>query len=109
MTVPTRFVYCRGATVMTGRLIRPWTLADDGLRRMSLWGTISEVLTRWTETVAAGIVALATQFVSPRTIRLVEDDAKPDSFTLQGGKVPGEKIAFANGRFTGGDLQPLAK
>jgi general secretion pathway protein L len=76
---------------------------------MSLWGTISEVLTRWTETVAAGIVALATRFVSPRTVRLVEDDAKPDSFTLQGGKVLGEKIAFANGHFTGGDLAPLAK
>src|SRR5580698_10569424 len=71
---------------------------------MSLWGTISEILTRWTETVAAGIVALATRFVSPRIVRLIEDDTKADSFTLQGGKVPGEKVAFA-----GGDLEPLAK
>jgi general secretion pathway protein L len=76
---------------------------------MSLRDTISEVLTRWTETVAAGIVALATRFVSPRTVRLIEDDAKPDIFTVQGGKVPGEKIAFANDQFTGGDLAPLAK
>lgn len=76
---------------------------------MSLWGTISEILTRWTETVAAGIVALATRLVSPRIVRLIEDDTKADSFTLQGGKASGEKVAFAGGHFAGGDLEPLAK
>src|SRR5580704_15711563 len=76
---------------------------------MSLWGTISEILTRWTETVAAGVVTLATRLVSPRIVRLIEDDTKADSFTLQGGKVPGEKVAFAGGHFAGGDLEPLAK
>ena len=53
---------------------------------MILWVTIGEILTRWTDTVATGIVALANRLVSPRVIRLVEDEAKPDSFTVQGGQ-----------------------
>ena len=76
---------------------------------MTLWATIGEILARWTETAAAGIVALASRFFSPRSVRLVEDETTADSFALQGGKTPGERITFARGRFLGGELESIAK
>jgi general secretion pathway protein L len=77
---------------------------------MTLWATITEILVRWTDTVAAGVVALAARFVSPRVVRLVEDEAKADSFTLQGsGKATGERIMFAGGHFAGAELESLTK
>ncbi len=76
---------------------------------MILWVTIGEILTRWTDTVATGIVALANRLVSPRVIRLVEDEEKPDSFTVQGGKIPGERITFSGGHFASGELESFAK
>jgi general secretion pathway protein L len=76
---------------------------------MILWVTIGEILTRWTDTVATGIVALANRLVSPRVVRLVEDEAKADSFTVQGGKIPGERITFSGGNFASGELESFAK
>ena len=76
---------------------------------MILWVTIGEILTRWTDTVATGIVALANRLVSPRVIRLVEDAEKPDRFTVQGGKTPGERITFGGGHFASGELESFAK
>jgi general secretion pathway protein L len=76
---------------------------------MTLWTTLGEVLTRWTETVAAWIVAMAGRFMSPRVVRLVEED-RSDTFAVEGGG-PGARqvVAFANGRFAGGDLANAAK
>ena len=50
---------------------------------MTLWRTIGEILAHWTDTVATGVIALASRFFSPRLVRLVEDD-KPDTFALEG-------------------------
>jgi general secretion pathway protein L len=78
---------------------------------MNFWQTIGEVLTRWTDAVAAGIIATAGRFVSPRVVRLVEQDGKVDTFTLQsdGKGATAERITFANGRFSGCDLASLVK
>ena len=75
---------------------------------MTLWRTLGEILARWTDTVAAGIVTLASRFVSPRVVRLVEDE-KLDSFALQGGGAGTARVTFANRRFVGGDLNGAAK
>ena len=78
---------------------------------MTLWRTIGEVLAHWTDTVATGVIALASRFVSPRLVRLVEDD-KPDTFALEGaGKAAGDpqRVTFANGRFSGADLAGSVK
>ena len=79
---------------------------------MTLWRTIGEILAHWTDTVAVGIVAVAGRFVSPRVVRLTEEDDKADSFALQGrGTVAGAsgRVTFAHGRFTGTDLAPFTK
>ncbi len=80
---------------------------------MTLWRTLGEILARWTDTVAAGVVAVAGRFVSPRVVRLIEED-RPDTFALQGGDKPAAgtaagRITFANGRFAGTDLESTAK
>jgi general secretion pathway protein L len=78
---------------------------------MNFWQTCGEVLTRWTDAVAARIIATAGRFVSPRVVRLVEQNGNVDTFTLQGdGKATtAGQITFANGRFSGGDLASLVK
>jgi general secretion pathway protein L len=73
---------------------------------MSLWQTLGEILARWTDTVAAGVVAVADRFVSPRLVRLVETD-RPDRFVLEG--AGGGQVTFAKGRFAGGELESAAK
>ena len=77
---------------------------------MTLWRTIGEILAHWTETVATGVIALASRFVSPRLVRLVEDD-KPDTFALEGAGKAGDaqRVTFANGRFSGADLADSVK
>lgn len=75
---------------------------------MTLWRTLGEILTRWTDTVAAGIVTLASRFVSPRVVRLVEDE-KPDTFAVQGGGAGPTRVTFTDRRFVGGDLDNAAK
>ena len=70
---------------------------------MTLWRTIGEILAHWTDTVATGVIALASRFFSPRLVRLIEDD-KPDTFALEGTGKAGDaqRVSFANGRFSGG-------
>jgi general secretion pathway protein L len=80
---------------------------------MRLLRTIGEIFTRWTDTVAAGIVGVLGRVVSPRVVRLVEE--QPDIFSLQGlgkggdagrrsakGADAGRPVVFAGGRFCGG-------
>ena len=76
---------------------------------MTLWRTIGEVLAHWTDTVATGVIVLASRFFSPRLVRLVEDD-KADTFALEGaGKADPQRVSFANGQFSGADLSGAAK
>ncbi|HLN38087.1 MAG TPA: pilus assembly protein PilN, partial [Xanthobacteraceae bacterium] len=77
---------------------------------MTLWRTIGEILAHWTDTVATGVIAVISRFVSPRLVRLIEDD-KPDTFALEGaGKVGNtQQVTFANGRFSSGELAELVK
>src|SRR5204862_7181668 len=51
-----------------------WRHAEGGLA-MNYFGTIGAVITAWTTSVAAAIVAGLDRLVSPRVVRLVEDDA----------------------------------
>jgi general secretion pathway protein L len=76
---------------------------------MTVWRTLGEILTRWTDTVAAGVVTLASRVVSPRVLCLIEDETKTDVFILQGGKATGEPITFSNNQFSGGELNTLAQ
>src|ERR1700721_2301254 len=71
---------------------------------MTWWRTIGEILAHWTDTVATGVIALASRFFSPRVVRLVEDT--PDTFALEGTGKAGaaQRVTFANGRFGGADL-----
>jgi general secretion pathway protein L len=76
---------------------------------MTLWRTIGEILAHWTDTVATGVIAVASRFFSPRLVRLVEDD-KPDMFALEGaGKADPQRVSFANGQFSGADLADAVK
>jgi len=77
---------------------------------MTLWRTLGEILAHWTDTVATGVIALAGRFVSPRMVRLIEDE-RPDTFALEGaGKVGDtQQVTFANGRFSSGELDGLVK
>jgi general secretion pathway protein L len=77
---------------------------------MSAWHSTSEMLTRWTDAVAEGIIAALERFVSPRVVRLVEGE-QPDTFTLQGASDAGATapMRFAHGRFSGSDLPQAVK
>ncbi len=76
---------------------------------MTWWRTIGEVLAHWTDTVATGVIALVSRFVSPRLVRLIEDT--PDTFALEGTGKAGDaqQVSFANGRFGGADLADAVK
>ena len=77
---------------------------------MTLWRTIGEILAHWTDTVATGVIALASRFVSPRLVRLIED-GKPDTFALEGSGKAGDaqRVTFVNGRFSGAELADSVK
>jgi len=73
---------------------------------MTLRQTFSEILAHWTDTAAAGVIALVDRFVSPRVVRLSEAD-RPNRFVLQsGGKDVGEtqNVDFVGGRFVGTEI-----
>jgi general secretion pathway protein L len=77
---------------------------------MNLRQATGEIVVRWTDAVAAGVIGLAGRFVSPRIVRLVEQDGEADVFTLQDNdKGATEQIIFKNGRFLGGALPSLVK
>ncbi len=69
---------------------------------MTLLRDIAAVLTRWIDCVAATIVAAGGWFVSPRTVRLVEEDES--IFTVRASKddkVVGERVRIADGSVVG--------
>src|SRR3981081_3785082 len=75
---------------------------------MKLLETTAAILNAWTNSVAAAIIAGFDRVVSPRVVRLIEDDkggfaletaAKPDN-------VPA-RIAFSDGTFSAPNLAPM--
>src|SRR6516164_5938577 len=73
---------------------------------MTLRQTFSEILAHWTDTAAAGVIALVDRFVSPRVVRLSEAE-RPNRFVLQsGGKDVGDtqNVDFVGGRFVGTEI-----
>ena len=81
---------------------------------MKLFQTIGAILNAWTASVAAAIIAGFDRLVSPRVVRLIEDDK--GGFTVEAAAKPDNvpaRIAFAAGRCRrrGGDafrLQSLS-
>ena len=74
---------------------------------MTLWATLGEIITRWTDTVAGAAITVIARFISPRVVRLVEND-RADVFAVEGGNNP-LQVTFANGRFGGADLASAVK
>src|SRR6516225_8643412 len=73
---------------------------------MTLRQTFNEILAHWTDTAAAGVIALVDRFVSPRVVRLSEAE-RPNRFVLQGaGKDVGDtqNVDFVGGRFVGTEI-----
>jgi general secretion pathway protein L len=75
---------------------------------MKLFETIAAIINAWTNSVAAAVIAGFDRVVSPRVIRLIEDDkggfaietaAKPDN-------VPA-RIAFVDGTLSAPNLAPM--
>jgi general secretion pathway protein L len=77
---------------------------------MNLFQTIGATLSAWTGSVAAAIIAGLDRVVSPRVVRLVEDDK--GGFALETAvraeNVPG-RVAFADGAFSAPNLAPIFK
>lgn len=75
---------------------------------MKLLQTTGAILNAWTGSVAAAIVAGFDRMVSPRVVRLVEDDN--GGFTVEAAARPDNApahIAFADGTLTAPGLAPL--
>jgi general secretion pathway protein L len=72
---------------------------------MRLFGPIGEILRAWTGSAAAAIIAGLDRMVSPRLVRLIEDES--GGFTVesfaQRENVPA-RIAFADGALSGANL-----
>src|SRR3984893_18066307 len=88
--------------------LRRWRGTAKGLSGMKQFETIAAILNAWTNSVAAAIIAGFDRVVSPRVIRLIEDDqcgfaietaAKPDN-------VPA-RIAFVDGTLSAPNLAPM--
>jgi general secretion pathway protein L len=72
---------------------------------MNYLGTIGAVITAWTTSVAAAIVAGLDRLVSPRVVRLIEDDSGQFAVerATRGDSAP-SRVAFADGTLTGENL-----
>src|SRR5262249_25260365 len=84
--------------------------ASEGFSEMNLFRTILAILNAWTGNVAAAVIAGFDRMVSPRLVRLVEDeqgaftvesDAKSENFPA--------RVAFANGALAAPNLSPMLK
>jgi general secretion pathway protein L len=71
---------------------------------MNLVKDIGAVIGAWTASVAAAIIAALDRIVSPRVMRLVEDDE--GGFVLQGARADNApaRVTFADGAITGSNL-----
>src|SRR3981189_3008483 len=77
---------------------------------MKLFQTIGAILNAWTSSVAAAIVAGFDRVVSPRVVRLIEDDKGGFAIETAGrpDNVPAP-IAFADGALSTPNLAPVIK
>src|SRR5262249_52482025 len=77
----------------------------EGSLAMNYFGTIGAIITAWTTSVAAAIVAGLDRLVSPRVVRLIEDDAGQFSVerVTRGDGAP-SRVAFADGALSGDNL-----
>jgi general secretion pathway protein L len=77
---------------------------------MKLFDSIGAIFNAWTGTVAAAIVAGFDRVVSPRVVRLIEDDR--GGFAIETAGRPDHipaRIAFADGAFSAPNLAPLVR
>ena len=75
---------------------------------MKLFETIGVILNAWTGSVAAAIVAGFDRVVSPRVVRLIEDDT--GSFAVETAGKPDNlpaRITFVGGMLSGPNLAPM--
>jgi general secretion pathway protein L len=77
---------------------------------MTIHGTIGTILNTWTGSVAAAIVAGLERVVSPRVVRLIEDEQGGFVVEAQakGENVPA-RLSFADGAFSPANLAALFK
>jgi len=79
-----------------------------GLSEMKLFQTIGAILNAWTSSVAAAIIAAFDRVVSPRVVRLIEDD--DGDFVVEAAakseNLPA-RIAFADGTLSAANLAPM--
>lgn len=72
---------------------------------MKFWQTIGEIISAWTAAVAAAVIAAFDRAVSPRVVRLVEQD--DGGFAVEGAARPENmpaRIAFADGALSAPNL-----
>jgi general secretion pathway protein L len=76
---------------------------------MSSLNSLRAILDAWTGTVAGAIVASLERMVSPRVVRLVEDDN--GTFALEAAKPENlpKQIAFADGKFEAANLAQIVR
>jgi general secretion pathway protein L len=77
---------------------------------MNLFRTILAILNAWTGSVAAAVIAGFDRVVSPRVVRLIEDEE--GNFTVESAVKPENvpaRIAFANGALAAPNLAPMFK
>jgi general secretion pathway protein L len=77
---------------------------------MTLLQTLSAVFVAWTNSVAAAVVAGFDRLVSPRVVRLIEDNA--GAFLVEATDRPEtapRHVAFVDGALSAPDLAPLVK
>jgi general secretion pathway protein L len=77
---------------------------------MKLLQSIGAILNAWTSSVAAAIIAGFDRMVSPRVVRLIEDDN--GGFAVETAGKPEDvpaRIAFADGALSAPDLAPMLR
>jgi general secretion pathway protein L len=77
---------------------------------MKLVETIGAILNAWTATVAAAIIAGLDRIVSPRVIRLIEDDK--GGFAVESAVKPDNlpaRVMFAGGTLSAPNLAPMLR
>src|SRR5471032_1892275 len=82
--------------------------AAKGRSGMKLFETIATILNAWTSSAAAAIIAGFDRLVSPRVVRLIEDDNGDFSVeTVDKTKNLPAHIAFADGALSAPNLAPM--
>ncbi|MDB5617779.1 PilN domain-containing protein [Tardiphaga sp.] len=73
---------------------------------MKFGHTLGEIVSAWTGTVAGAIVAGFDRLVSPRVLRLIEDDRGNFTIDATGSVAAPAAVDYVDGRLSGADLAP---